>query len=99
MRPRTWPLKSMSGGAPPLVVTGGIGGVMSIPFWLGWLSIPIRYLAGTARDRAFLDLLGGCFIIWFAVSDYCHDHDHHYHIHPNSKVGNPAESLQSPNLP
>jgi hypothetical protein len=29
--------------------------------------------------------------------DY-HNHDHHYHVHPDGEIGNPAKSLQSPDL-
>ena len=52
MRPRTWPLKSMSGGALALVVTGGIGGAMSMPFWLGWGLVVLSLLLARFAKEA-----------------------------------------------
>lgn len=54
-----------------------------------WL---MRFMAG------FFDLLRGCFVVGLTMRHDYHDHDHDDHVHPNSKVGNPAKFLQSPDL-
>jgi hypothetical protein len=45
-----------------------------------------------------VNLLGSSLIVWLTVSNNNHGHDHDYHIHPDGKIRNPAESLQSPYL-
>lgn len=62
------------------------------------LVVSVRPNSRTLRWLRSLDLLRGCLVIRLTVSDRRHNEDHDYHVHPNGKVGDPTEPLQSSDL-